>query len=54
VIGVLDGILRNLNYDNKTRCAKLAYRLFVWSGEQECFRHTVTSYHFAAHFGERE
>ncbi|EOA23925.1 hypothetical protein CARUB_v10017142mg [Capsella rubella] len=42
---VLVGILRNLSYDNKTRRAKLAYRFFVWSGEQECFRHTVNSYH---------
>ena len=42
---VLVGILRNLSYDNKARCAKLAYRFFLWSGEQECFRHTVNSYH---------
>ncbi|XP_010512307.1 PREDICTED: pentatricopeptide repeat-containing protein At3g60050-like isoform X2 [Camelina sativa] len=43
---VLVGFLRNLSYDNnKTRCAKLAYRFFVWSGEQGCFRHTVNSYH---------
>ncbi|XP_010469237.1 PREDICTED: pentatricopeptide repeat-containing protein At3g60050-like isoform X1 [Camelina sativa] len=43
---VLVGFLRNLSYDNnKTRCAKLAYRFFMWSGEQDCFRHTVNSYH---------
>ncbi|KAF3580338.1 hypothetical protein DY000_02032173 [Brassica cretica] len=44
---VLVGILRNLRCDdnNKTRCAKLAYRFFVWSTEQERFRHTVDSYH---------
>ncbi|XP_009138882.1 pentatricopeptide repeat-containing protein At3g60050 [Brassica rapa] len=45
---VLVRILRNLRCDddnNKTRCAKLAYRFFVWSREQERFRHTVDSYH---------
>ncbi|CAN8254158.1 unnamed protein product [Cochlearia groenlandica] len=45
---VLVGILRNLgccDNNNRVRCAKLAYRFFVWSKEQECFRHTVNSYH---------
>ncbi|CAH8390709.1 unnamed protein product [Eruca vesicaria subsp. sativa] len=45
---VLVGILRNLRCDddnNKTRCAKAAYRFFNWSREKECFRHTVDSYH---------
>ncbi|KAG2325468.1 hypothetical protein Bca4012_039994 [Brassica carinata] len=46
---VLVGILRNLGCDdddnNKSRCAKLAYRFFLCSREQERFRHTVDSYH---------
>ncbi|KAF8085823.1 hypothetical protein N665_0645s0002 [Sinapis alba] len=44
---VLVGILRNLSCDdnNKARFAKLAYRFFLWSREQEGFRHTVDSYH---------
>src|SRR5690606_34350114 len=44
---VLVRILRNsrCDDDNKTRCAKLAYRFFLWSKEQECFKHTVDSYH---------
>ncbi|KAJ4706038.1 Pentatricopeptide repeat [Melia azedarach] len=42
---VLMGILRNINYADKTRCAKLGYKFFVWSGQQENFRHTANSYH---------
>ncbi|XWS48440.1 hypothetical protein CRYUN_Cryun13aG0077000 [Craigia yunnanensis] len=42
---VLKGILKNINYANKTRCAKLGYKFFVWSGQQEIYRHTANSYH---------
>ncbi|KAK8599485.1 hypothetical protein V6N13_077406 [Hibiscus sabdariffa] len=42
---VLKGILKNINYANKTRCAKLGYKFFVWSGQQEAYRHTTNSYH---------
>lgn len=42
---VLLKILRIINYDNKTLCAKLAYKFFVWSSEQENYRHTVNVYH---------
>ncbi|KHG03451.1 hypothetical protein F383_28450 [Gossypium arboreum] len=42
---VLLGVLKNTNYTNKTRCAKLGYKFFVWAGQQENYRHTVDSYH---------
>lgn len=42
---VLLGILWNVNYANKMRCAKLGYKFFVWSGQQENYRHTANSYH---------
>lgn len=42
---VLSGILRRVNYADKTKCAKLGYKFFVWSGQQENFRHTANSYH---------
>ncbi|XP_010552320.1 PREDICTED: pentatricopeptide repeat-containing protein At1g55630 [Tarenaya hassleriana] len=42
---VLLGILRAISFDNKTRCAKLAYKFFLWCSQQECFRHTANSYH---------
>lgn len=42
---VLSGILRSVNYADKTKCAKLGYKFFVWSGQQENFRHTANSYH---------
>lgn len=42
---VLLEILRTINYINKTRCAKLGYKFFVWSGEQENYNHTVHAYH---------
>ncbi|WCJ36643.1 Pentatricopeptide repeat (PPR) superfamily protein [Euphorbia peplus] len=42
---VLVRILRNINHENKTRCAKLAYRFFVWCSLQENYRHTANSYH---------
>ncbi|XP_038992996.1 pentatricopeptide repeat-containing protein At1g55630-like [Hibiscus syriacus] len=31
---VLNGILKTINYANKTRCAKIGYKFFVWSGQQ--------------------
>ncbi|KAJ7974197.1 Pentatricopeptide repeat [Quillaja saponaria] len=42
---VLFGILKNINYANKTRCAKLGYKFFVWCGQQENYSHTLNSYH---------
>ncbi|XP_065869782.1 pentatricopeptide repeat-containing protein At1g55630-like [Euphorbia lathyris] len=42
---VLVRILRNINYENRTKCAKLAYRFFVWSSLQENYRHTANAYH---------
>ncbi|GAV81258.1 PPR domain-containing protein/PPR_2 domain-containing protein [Cephalotus follicularis] len=41
---VLAGILRITNYANKTRCAKLGYKFFVWSSQQKNYRHTASSY----------
>ncbi|EYU25095.1 hypothetical protein ABFS82_06G033600 [Erythranthe guttata] len=42
---VLFGILKTVNYANKNRCAKLGYKFFVWSGEQENYKHTTNAYH---------
>ncbi|KAJ1391055.1 Tetratricopeptide-like helical domain superfamily [Sesbania bispinosa] len=42
---VLFGILKSINCENKTRCAKLAYKFFVWCSQREAYRHTVNSYH---------
>ncbi|KAL6541581.1 hypothetical protein OROGR_011067 [Orobanche gracilis] len=42
---VLLGLLKVINYANKNRCAKLGYKFFIWSGEQENYRHTVNIYH---------
>ncbi|XP_059312221.1 pentatricopeptide repeat-containing protein At3g60050-like [Lycium ferocissimum] len=42
---VLLGILRTINYATKNRCAKLGYKFFVWSGQQENYQHTANSYH---------
>ncbi|XP_061369536.1 pentatricopeptide repeat-containing protein At3g60050-like isoform X2 [Gastrolobium bilobum] len=42
---VLFGILKSINCENKTRCAKLAYKFFVWCNQQEAYRHTANSYH---------
>ncbi|XP_023542888.1 pentatricopeptide repeat-containing protein At1g55630-like [Cucurbita pepo subsp. pepo] len=42
---VLRGILRSINVLNKTQCAKLGYKFFVWSGKIENFNHTASSYH---------
>ncbi|GER50996.1 pentatricopeptide repeat-containing protein [Striga asiatica] len=42
---VLFRILKEINYVNKNRCAKLGYKFFVWSGEQENYKHTVSIYH---------
>ncbi|KAL3653508.1 hypothetical protein CASFOL_003189 [Castilleja foliolosa] len=52
---VLLGILKTINYANKNRCAKLGYKFFVWSGEQENYRHTVNVYHMMMNiFAESE
>ncbi|XP_022985444.1 pentatricopeptide repeat-containing protein At1g55630-like [Cucurbita maxima] len=42
---VLKGILRSVNVLNKTQCAKLGYKFFLWSGKVENYRHTASSYH---------
>ncbi|XP_050386140.1 pentatricopeptide repeat-containing protein At3g60050-like [Argentina anserina] len=45
VRGVLFEILKGVNYGNKMRCAKLGFKFFVWSGQQESYRHTTEAYH---------
>ncbi|KAF7852355.1 hypothetical protein BT93_L0908 [Corymbia citriodora subsp. variegata] len=42
---VLLGILRSTGFANKSRCVKLGYKFFVWSGMQENYRHTTDAYH---------
>ncbi|KAK7343685.1 hypothetical protein VNO77_12618 [Canavalia gladiata] len=42
---VLFGILKRISCENKTRCAKLAYKFFVWCSQQEDYRHTANAYH---------
>lgn len=42
---VLLGILRSTEFANKSRCVKLGYKFFVWSGMQENYRHTTDAYH---------
>ncbi|KAI5652759.1 hypothetical protein M9H77_29946 [Catharanthus roseus] len=42
---VLLGILKTASYVNKNRSAKLGFKFFVWSGQQENYRHTVNAYH---------
>lgn len=42
---VLMDILKKVNYENKTRCSKLGYKFFVWSGQHGNYRHTANAYH---------
>lgn len=42
---VLLGILTDKRYANKNRSAKLGFKFFVWSGQQENYRHTTNAYH---------
>ncbi|MED6121345.1 hypothetical protein PIB30_029334, partial [Stylosanthes scabra] len=42
---VLYGMLKGINCENKGRYAKLAYKFFVWCGQQEGYWHTANSYH---------
>ncbi|XAR63264.1 hypothetical protein NMG60_11023145 [Bertholletia excelsa] len=42
---VLLGILKTINYANKSRCARLSYKFFSWSDKVENYRHTTNSYH---------
>ncbi|XP_073286146.1 pentatricopeptide repeat-containing protein At1g55630-like [Primulina huaijiensis] len=42
---VFFGILKTKNYANRNRCAKLGYKFFVLSNEQDNYRHTVNDYH---------
>ncbi|KAK4484418.1 hypothetical protein RD792_006997 [Penstemon davidsonii] len=43
---VLFGILKTVNYaTNKNSCAKLGYKFFMWSAEQENYIHTTNIYH---------
>ncbi|CAL0300718.1 unnamed protein product [Lupinus luteus] len=41
---VLFGILKRINGENKTRCAKLAYKFFTWCNQQESYQHTANGY----------
>ncbi|KAF5194796.1 Pentatricopeptide repeat-containing protein [Thalictrum thalictroides] len=41
---VLLRILKSITYSNQCRCAKLGYKFFVWSGEQENYTHTSNTY----------
>lgn len=41
---VLLRILMSINGANRSRYAKLAYKFFVWSGEQEGYKHTANTY----------
>ncbi|KAK4480746.1 hypothetical protein RD792_013829 [Penstemon davidsonii] len=38
---VLFGISKSVNYANKNPGAKLGYKFFMWSGEQESYKHTT-------------
>lgn len=52
---VLFGILKIINHGNKNRCAKLGYKFFVWSGDQENYKHTTNIYHMMMNiFAESE
>ncbi|KAI9112042.1 hypothetical protein K1719_016938 [Acacia pycnantha] len=42
---VLVGILKSVNRKNKSKCAKSAYKFFVWCSQHEAYRHTTYSYH---------
>lgn len=42
---VLFGILKSVNRKNKSKCAKSAYKFFVWCGQHEVYQHTTNSYH---------
>ncbi|VFQ99635.1 unnamed protein product [Cuscuta campestris] len=42
---VLAGVLETLNFADKSRCAKMGYKFFVWSGQNENYSHTTNSYH---------
>ncbi|XP_026421682.1 pentatricopeptide repeat-containing protein At3g60050-like [Papaver somniferum] len=44
---VLLRILKSVNHTNKLRCARLAYKFFRWSAQQENYRHTTNAYHLA-------
>ncbi|WOL10123.1 hypothetical protein Cni_G18877 [Canna indica] len=41
---VLLRILMSINSANRSRCAKLAYKFFVWSGQQADFSHNSNNY----------
>ncbi|XP_062120422.1 pentatricopeptide repeat-containing protein At1g55630-like [Humulus lupulus] len=42
---VLTGILKSIDHSNKMRCAKLGFKFFIWSSQQENYRHTANTYH---------
>ncbi|KAG9441176.1 hypothetical protein H6P81_017030 [Aristolochia fimbriata] len=42
--GVLLRLLNSINPTNKSRCAKLGFKFFAWSGSQVHYRHTTNSY----------
>ncbi|XP_078161713.1 uncharacterized protein LOC144557040 [Carex rostrata] len=41
---VLFRILISINYSNKPRCAKMAYKFFAWSDDQSNYSHNTTIY----------
>ncbi|XP_058075921.1 pentatricopeptide repeat-containing protein At1g55630-like [Magnolia sinica] len=41
---VLIRISKSINHSNRSRCAKLGYKFFVWSGHQTNYRHTSNTY----------
>lgn len=41
---VLTMISKSINHANKSRCAKLSYKFFVWSGQQRNYQHTSNIY----------
>lgn len=41
---VLIRISKSVNHANKSRCAKLGYKFFVWSGRQKNYQHTSSTY----------
>lgn len=42
---VLYGVLREVNGENKTTIAKVAYKFFLWCDQQEGYGHTPNTYH---------
>lgn len=45
VRGVLLSVLKTMNRTNRSRCARLGFKFFHWSGQQDNYRHTTNTYH---------